>query len=450
MSARSMGAQQFGLGVAGQNVANVNTVGYSRRVVDLGAVPPTNRQLEAGGGAEVLGVRAQRDRLFDLRLYRELPYEQREGAISQSLQVVETALGDPGKSLDQRLTKFFDAWSTLADAPTSATARSQVVAEGQALAASFRDISGRIDAASHDTDGSVRSTVDEINALSTQIASLNAKIAANGGESALHLRDEQGEAVKKLATLIDIQALYDADGTVQVSFGLGQPLVTAETPFTVGITNAPGTGLARIMSGTQDVTAQVKGGQLAGFLNVRDTLLPDYKSQLDTIAYSVTQQVNTLHDAGYTLGGVDAPPFFQALGAPANAAKLIALDTTVAGNPSLVAAGGVAGTPGDNTQARGIANLRDARVLDGNTATFGDAWSQLVYSVGQDGHAAQLEFESRGEVVKQIENLQDSVSGVSLDEEAAAMMRFQRAYEANARFFNTVNSTLDVLMNLGA
>ena len=55
----------------------------------------------------------------------------------------------------------------------------------------------------------------------------------------------------------------------------------------------------------------------------------------------------------------------------------------------------------------------------------------------------------RAEVVQQIDNLRDAVSGVSLDEEAASMMRFQRAYEANARFFTTVNQTLDVLLNLG-
>ena len=86
MSSRAMDAQRFGLDVAGQNMANVNTPGYSRRVVDLGAVPPVNSRYSAGSGVEVLGVRAQRDRLLDLRLYREVPQEQREAAIYESLQ----------------------------------------------------------------------------------------------------------------------------------------------------------------------------------------------------------------------------------------------------------------------------------------------------------------------------------------------------------------------------
>ena len=70
------------------------------------------------------------------------------------------------------------------------------------------------------------------------------------------------------------------------------------------------------------------------------------------------------------------------------------------------------------------------------------------YDVGQDRSVAVSEGNVRGEVVTQIENLRDSVSGVSLDEEAASMMRFQRAYEANARFFSTVDQTLSVLFSI--
>jgi flagellar hook-associated protein 1 FlgK len=141
--------------------------------------------------------------------------------------------------------------------------------------------------------------------------------------------------------------------------------------------------------------------------------------------------------------------FFQALGSSAGAASAMALNTAVVADPSLVAAGGVAGVPGDNTQARALAGLRDARPLNSGTTTFGDFWTELVYDVGQDRKIAQSEQKTRGEVVRQIENLRDSVSGVSLDEEAAGMMRFQRAYEANARFFSVINQTLDTLLSMG-
>ena len=88
-TARSLDAQRYGLDSAGQNIANVNTPGYSRRVVDFGAVPPTSERLNAGNGVEVLGVRRLRDRFFDRRLFQENPAQNREAALAEALGLVE-------------------------------------------------------------------------------------------------------------------------------------------------------------------------------------------------------------------------------------------------------------------------------------------------------------------------------------------------------------------------
>ena len=82
------------------------------------------------------------------------------------------------------------------------------------------------------------------------------------------------------------------------------------------------------------------------------------------------------------------------------------------------------------------------------TATASESWARLVYRVGRDKQVADDNQATREEITRQLRNLQDSVSGVSLDEEAADLVRFQRAYEANARFFGTINATLDTLLNM--
>jgi len=92
--------------------------------------------------------------------------------------------------------------------------------------------------------------------------------------------------------------------------------------------------------------------------------------------------------------------------------------------------------------------VRDARVLSGGTATLSDAWGSLIYRVGADTKTASDEQSSRAEIVQQVELLREQVSGVSLDEEAMMMMKFQRAYEANARFFQAIDSALDTLLSL--
>jgi flagellar hook-associated protein 1 FlgK len=98
--------------------------------------------------------------------------------------------------------------------------------------------------------------------------------------------------------------------------------------------------------------------------------------------------------------------------------------------------------------ARAIAALRDGRVLNGGTATPVEAWAQFVYRVGGDVASARASSDTREQVVLQLQRLRDSVSGVSLDEEAAHLMRYQRSYEANARYFTTIVDTLDTLMQM--
>jgi flagellar hook-associated protein 1 FlgK len=196
-----------------------------------------------------------------------------------------------------------------------------------------------------------------------------------------------------------------------------------------------------------DKTALVKSGHKGGLLAARDVNIPNYLSQLDDLAYAVVTQVNTKHAAAYDLNGNTGQNFFTALGSASGAAAAMAVDPAVAGDPAKVAAGATA-TSGDNKAAADIAALGDQKVMNAGTTTFTDAWSSLVYAVGQDTQTAQNQQQTHTNVVQQIQNLRDSVSGVSLDEEAMAMMKFQRAYQASAQMFGVVNSTLDTLLQM--
>lgn len=449
LASRSLAAQQFGLEMVGQNISNVNTEGYTRRVVDFAAVPPTDR-LDPGGGVEVSGVRAIRDNLIEQRLWTELPEQQKNSAMADSLQVVEVALGDAGQSLDDKLTQFFDSFSALAEDPTSSTARQQVLLQGQAIGSAFGDMVSRLNLAQRDADSRVRGVVDQINSLATKISTLNVSIAKAGGSGAdiQTLKDQQNEAVKTLSGLMKVDVLERQDGGVDITFGLGRPLIIGDTPFALSANPTGPLGLSTITSNGVDVSSEIQSGTLGGLLQVRDTTIPGYVSRLDDIAYTLNQQVNTLHTSGFDLNGTAGLPFFAPLASASGAASALTVNAAVAADPSKIAAAAV-NTAGDNQIARQMANLRDSRVMFGNTATLHDAWGRLVYQAGTDSQVAQSETTNREEIVRQVQALRDSVSGVSLDEEAANMIKFQRAYEANARFFNTVNSALDVLMSLG-
>jgi len=448
MATRSMAAQQFALETTGHNIANVNTEGYSRRVTEFAAVPPTIRW-DAGDGVEVKDIRSIRDGFIEQRLWRELPDQQKQAAIADSLRLVEVALGDPGSSIDGKLTEFFDSFATLADDPTSATARQQVISQGQSLGTGFGEMVNRLRVAQSDADTRVRDTVDQINALASQIAHLNRSIA-NAGATGIGLdalKDEQGEAVKTLAGLINVQAMQREDGGVDVTFGSGRALVIGETDFQITATQTPPLGLATLTANGFNVTSEITSGALGGLLQVRDTAIPGYLSRLDDIAYTLSTQVNSLTTAGYDFTGAAGLAFFTPLGSATGAAGALAVNATVAADPSKVVAASVA-SAGDNAMARQVSNLRDSKLMLGGTATLTDAWGRIVYQAGLDSQTAQNDASLRGEIVRQVQALRDSVSGVSLDEEAANMIKFQRAYEANAKYFITVNTALDTLFSL--
>src|SRR5712691_2564786 len=440
-SARSLEAQRMGLEVTGQNIANVNTPGYSRRVVDFASVAP-----EAGGGVDVESVRATRDRLLDKRLQQEVPAERREAAMADSLSVVETSLGAAGQSIDLGLANFFDAFSRLAETPTSSVSRQEVLLQGETLAQTFQEMSRRLESSQVDTDRSIRSTVDEVNALAQRIAVLNQSMGGPQDASQTHLQDEQAGLVRKLSELVDISVIdRENGGGVDISFGNGRSLVIGDQARALVATPTGPSGLSTLSVAGNPITSEITGGKLGGLLNVRDVNIPDYMNQLDTLAFSVANEVNSAHTAGYTLSGAAAGDFFVAPAAVAGAARAMAVETAIAGDVGLIAASGT-GQAGDNVTATTIARLRDARVLNGNTATFSDGWSQLVYRVGRDTQTAKAEKSSREEIVRQVDTLRDEVSGISLDEETMHLLKYQRAYEANARFFSAINSAIDTLI----
>jgi flagellar hook-associated protein 1 FlgK len=445
LASRALAAQQTGLEVTGQNIANVNTPGYTRRTVDLAASPPID-PLSAGNGVDVVAIRAERADLLEAQLRHEQPAQGREAAMAESLSQIETALGRPGASIDASLTQFFNAFSQLAQDPTSGVARQQVIVQAQSLTSAFNDVATRLASAQHDADAQVKSSVDQINGLAAQVASLNASMAGASASGSEALRDKLGVALSSLSQLIDIGVVSRPDGGADVSVGNGRALVIGANAYQIGTTPMAGSGLADLTSAGTVITTEITGGRVGGLLRVRDGLLPGYVTRLDQLAYGVASVVNTTHRAGFDLNGTAGGDFFAPLASATGAATSLAVSASIVANGNLIAAAATA-TPGDNQNARAITNLRQTALAGGTTNPI-DTWGALVYRVGTDAQAAINDQAGRDEVVKQLYTLRDQVSAVSLDEEAANLMKFQRAYEANARYFSAVETSLNVLMQM--
>ena len=438
MAARSLEAQRAGLDVAGQNIANLNTPGYTRRRLALAEV------VNGTGGVEVLGTRALRDFVLDTRVRTAIPDEAREGAIKDTLALVETTIGAPGQGLDGKLAAYFDAFAALAVDPTSTVARDGVILQGRQLATAFNATAARLADSVRLADNGVRDAASQVNILTTQIAALNDAIAAANGVDVEALKDRQNQAVEELSGLTQVAVLTRSDGGVDVTIPSGRALVIGGSQY--GVTVGTGAnGLATLSLGGANITSDITNGKIGGLLYTRDTQIPAYQTKLDQLAYGVAIEVNTLHQGGFDLNGNAGIAFFTPPAAVTGAAAAFSVSASIVGNPNLVAAS-QSGAPGDNQVARAIAGLRNQPVLNGGTATFTEGWAELAYAVGADADAARAEQGSRQDVLSQVQRLRDQVSGVSLDEEAASLMKFQRAYEANAKYFTAVDTMLQTLM----
>jgi flagellar hook-associated protein 1 FlgK len=369
-----------------------------------------------------------------------------DGALATQLGSVSAALGTPGSSLDASLASFFNAWTALSQDPTSTVNRDAVVQQGQALAQAFNAMSGRLTAAGQNADNAARNDIDQINGLITDVAKLNGQISAANGSNVEALKDQRDTDINQLSGLIGAKAIPASDGSIGLTVGAGHAIVIGDTGYTITVGNTP-SGQATFNLQDVNITSQLTSGDVGGQLYVRDTLVPGYKSQLDQIAYDVASQVNTLHKAGYTQTGATNQNFFSPIAAVGGAAAALAVDPTLAANSALVAASST-GTAGDNQTSQAIAGLQSSGFVGTGGATPGDAWGQIVYRVGADTTSATTAQASQQQVIAQLTQLRDSVSKVSTDDEAAMLMKYQQAYQANARYFTTIVETIDALMTM--
>jgi flagellar hook-associated protein 1 FlgK len=306
---RTLAATQLAVEVTSNNISNVDTPGYSRQIVVLEtglAVDSPYGPL--GTGVKVTGV----ERAFDSFVAASLDqntsllseYQSKTGYLEQVASLFnETEDG----GLSELFSSFWNAWNDLADNPSGAGERQSLLTQAQNLA----------DALSFRADQLVRSrttitqqispTVEEINSYAAQIAELNEKITATeaDGSMANDLRDQRNTAINSLSKLVGISYYTSGDGNISVNLANGTSLVEGVNAWSLRSEITPSDTVSIIWEGPNgtemDITSGLSGGELSAQIEVRDTLIPQYQSDLDDIAKEFIAAVNSQHSQGVGL-----------------------------------------------------------------------------------------------------------------------------------------------------
>ena len=442
IAVRSLYAQEGAIDTTSNNIANVNTPGYSRETPILTEAAPVDLgQISIGNGVNFNGVQSIRDNILELRIDQETQQQNQLTSYVNYMNQVQSLFNETqGSGLSDALNSFFNSFQQLADNPTDTPTRQAVISAGQNLAAAFQQTGQQLDTIQQGADQQVVQTVQQINADTTQLAGLNQQISGlqANSEQADMLEDNQYQVLNNLSQLVDVAVTHTNNGSLTVTTTNGVALVAGGQSFALSTDTNSSTGFQDVFSQGSDVTSSFTGGQLAGLLEARDQSIPSVKSSLDNLAAGVINAVNAQSLKGYDLNGAKGVDFFQPVvqpspGSNAGAAEDMAVTIT---DPSQVAASSD-GTQGDNANALALANIQNEAVVSGQTAT--DYYSDLVSTVGNDVSTATDEQESVGLVLSQLQNQRSDTSGVSLDEEAANLILYQRAYEAAAEVVSAVN-----------
>lgn len=455
---KSLGAQQAGVEVAGRNLANINNPNYSRQRVELGDRVLVDTKLgPVGNGVEVLAIKQIRDRFLDAAVAREASQTGFLQAQQSGLERAETALGEKvNRSSDSSsistatnstngigagINEFFNSFDELAANPLDSGAKQVLLQKADTLANKFNVTDQRLNNLQKDLTEEVRVGTDKTNSLLSQIADLNGEIQKfeiRVPESARELRDQRQAKLEELSKYIDFstRAIPGGFGQIQVvaKDTAGADLLLVDKVSVLGGLSFNGT---QISGGNPSTPLGLQGGVLKGVLLVRDGVIQGLRDDLKKTADQVTAGVN----AAYSVTGSN---FFQV----PPASGLMALDPTLSFN-TLKSTATTDG--GANEVALAVADVARTKfstssgdVIDGTISSF---FIKTVSGLGEALNGTNSKLDDQELIGEMTTKYRDAVSSVSMDEEMADLMKFQRSYQANARVVRVIDEMLDGLIN---
>jgi flagellar hook-associated protein 1 FlgK len=411
-------AEQQALDVAGSNITNADTEGYTRETAELQTnlpitIPATNsitgRGAQLGTGVSVGDITRVRNTYLDAQYRTQNSALSNASTQSEELSQAQTAFNEPSSSgIASQLSAFWSAWNSLADSPTSEAAKQAVVAAGEQLTTTFNQLSAQLSTISSQAGeqyNSLAGAGGEVESYATQIAQLNGqiKLAEEAGQQPNDMLDRRDLLLDKLSGLANITVTEQPDHTDTVSFGdAAQPLVESTK------VNWP------------QALTETAGGQLGALLGLTGPkgALTALQTSLDGVAETLASTVNAQLST----------PFFSGK----TAATL-----AVAVNAGEVSAS-TGGAAGGNKAALAIAALRGGGAEQD--------YASLVGQVGSDVRTAKDDQANLQTTVTAINDQRQSVSGVSLDEEMTNLITFQRGYQASARTLTAMDDMLETLI----
>lgn len=496
---------QVALNVVSNNIANMNTKGYTKQQVEFAAIPgyrifdwcANNGKVTVGQGAEITGITTKRSEWLD-NYYRGQNsangyYDQIGGMLDNMENLLNDELSSNG--LEKRFSDFFAASQALSGDPTNKAYKIAFLNAAQDVADMLNSMSNTVNEYMNQAVGTVgdpdsfessliKTNVDSLDSKLSQLAELNNQIAQNPTSNAL--KDQRDMLLDDISSMIPLTTTTNENGTVNVIID-GQTVIKGgEKRLTIEAVqgddpNHPVKIQLKDSEGNiknDDISDKLGNCSLSAILQAGSGDSFGYKTllnDLDKLASAFAQEMNRIQTQADANGtpmyiGPDGtlvesttPLFVTKDGTNNFTAGNIQINQAVIDDPTLVATARLdpnaadfddkaVGNTGNMDQFNNLAKgkLTGLSISDppGAGMSITDFISGLVSKIGSGVDSLKSAADAQGSVLEQAAAQRDALYGVDLNEELADLIRYQRCYEASARVFSTSNELMQTILQM--
>lgn len=466
---KGMNAQQVSLNTASHNISNSTTEGYSRQRVELKAdLAFTYGGIgQLGTGVKIAGVVRMIDDYVSRQIRQEGSILSQYNTKSQTLDQMEIIYNEPSETgLNFNIAEMFESWQSLANDPGNLTAKTIVVEKARTFADTLNQINGQLDSLNKETGKQIEQQILEINSIANNIESLNGQIfnVAIKGLIPNDLLDQRDKLLKDLSVMTDFDSRFDSYGRVEITIGdndkeegvapdnvlVGIGLSDPE----VSLKDEP--DLDAKIAYLNNLTLKTTSGALKGYRDSQDLIKNQIGEEKDGklgglkgFAQQIAIAFNDVHKVAITDPPADPPETNYEFFTYNNSTGKLGVNQDLIDDNSKVLSGKSYLSPsGDNTTAKAILLIREASIgFSSGANTIEGAYNGIVTKVGIEKQHAGNMTTNQEVLVNQLQMRRESTSGVSLDEEFSNVVKYQKAFEANARVMSVLTDMLDVLIN---
>jgi len=433
---RSLFAQQSAINTTGRNIANVNTIGYSRQRLNLRQDLTGVSYLGSFGQEATSQIRQS---FTDMQIWRENSLLGQYHTDSNALSQVQDVFAEPTDSgISNLMTEFWNSWNDLSNDPDSETAKIVVRDKAVQLTNGFNRVHDELMNHQNQIHLELGDKVNQINDAIEQIASLNQQIINTDDHS---LKDTRALLIDDLSQMVNISVAETANGELNIAIG-GMVVVSGQESNKIKMESSQNDGIwtSQIeLEGTQN-KIDITSGELGSLLKLQNETIPNTINDINTFAKQFADTLNEIHVSNTSWmenGGIS---FFNQ---EVTGAGDISINADFLDDANLL---GAVEDDGDASFAQSMFNIQNEKILDNKS--FGEFYTGIISNIGSKVNEANYLTDAQSLVLNKLEIQRLSVSGVSLDEEMTHMIQYEQAYNAAAKLVSTVDEMISSILSI--